>query len=152
MNSRGAARPEVGATAWNWRFPKILACGLSNGTCVLWDLSKDKPRPVVSLRHPAGCGSPALRRPEASRNTTSGLQHQRPKAPWSCAITRCAVQKCQLSAVPAYLAMISASHSCRVAHHELVRSPKYTVCDAQAAEGERAAVEPPGPVAPDGRL
>jgi hypothetical protein len=55
MNSRGAARPEVGAIAWNWRFPKILACGLSNGTCVLWDLSKDKPRPVVSLRHPAGC-------------------------------------------------------------------------------------------------
>jgi hypothetical protein len=60
MNSRGAARPEVGAIAWNWRFPKILACGLSNGTCVLWDLSKDKPRPVVSLRHPAGCAMSVL--------------------------------------------------------------------------------------------
>jgi len=53
-NSGGAPRPEVGPVAWNWRFPKILACGLSNGTCVVWDLGKDKPRAVVSLRNPAG--------------------------------------------------------------------------------------------------
>ncbi len=50
----GGQRPEVGPLAWNPRFGKILAMGLSNGICVLWDLGKDKPRPVSTLRNPAG--------------------------------------------------------------------------------------------------
>lgn len=50
----GSTRPEMGPVAWNPRFAKILATGLSNGTVVIWDLKGSKPKPVVTLRNPSG--------------------------------------------------------------------------------------------------
>lgn len=54
QHAGGGQRPEVGPLAWNPRFGKILAMGLSNGISVLWDLGKEKPRPVSTLRNPTG--------------------------------------------------------------------------------------------------
>ncbi len=48
----GGAKPEVGCLAWNRKVQHILASGHANGTCVVWDLKKQKH--IISFRNPAG--------------------------------------------------------------------------------------------------